>query len=188
MIPKNGGKAQELAQTIFYDHWRNCRRASPARVSLSTMIILTCCSDSCWLSHLTNQSIEKCQSWEDPRWARRATLIYFADEKVEVGREETCLRSHRKLGAALRLESRSPGAGAGTPPAHRLLSNIRRICVMYPWQSQDMSFPASSPFQTCPEEPSAAPQLRLIFGRWNFLYLCCPKDFLELMALEICIN
>ena len=86
-----------------------------------------------------------------PLASTRATLIYFTDEKVEVGRE-ACLRLHRKLGARSRLESRSPGAGGRTPCAYWLLSNIRQVCVMDPWQSQDMSPPASSPFQTCPEE------------------------------------
>ena len=66
-----------------------------------------------------------------PLASTRATLIYFTDEKVEVGRE-ACLRLHRKLGARSRLESRSPGAGGRTPCAYWLLSNIRQVCVMDP--------------------------------------------------------
>lgn len=41
---------------------------------------------------------------------QHATAIYFADEEVEVGRREACLRSHRKSGAEVGLDSRSPDA------------------------------------------------------------------------------
>lgn len=67
-----------------------------------------------------------------PLASTRATLIYFTDEKVVVGREEACLRLRRKFGARSRLESRSPGAGVRMPCAYRLLSNIRQVCVMVP--------------------------------------------------------
>ena len=67
-----------------------------------------------------------------PLVSTRATLIYFTDEKVVVGREEACLRLCKKLGARSRLESRSPGAGVRTPCAYRLLSNIRQVCVVDP--------------------------------------------------------
>lgn len=97
-------------------------------MSLTTMIKLTCWSERCCLFNMTSKRIKKYQSWEGPWPGRRHILIYFADEKVEVeGREkrDVCEVIRKVVKERLKLESRSPGAGAMTPPACQLLFNMK---------------------------------------------------------------
>lgn len=97
-------------------------------MSLTTMIKLIYWSEKCFLSNITSKKIKKYQSWESPWPGRRHTFIYFADEKVEVeGRERRglCEVIQKVVKERLKLESRSPGAGARTPSACQLLFNMK---------------------------------------------------------------
>lgn len=43
---------------------------------------------------MTNTRIQKCQNWKGPWQAYRATFFYFADEEIEVEREQAYMRSY----------------------------------------------------------------------------------------------
>lgn len=132
MILKNDRDAQDLAQSFLLRSLKESQKG------------FVCPYVSQYHDHtylLVSQLLpvppDKSESREMPELggplaSTRATLIYFTDEKVEVGREEACLRLHRKLGARSRLESQSPGAGSRKPCAYWLLSNIRQVRVMDP--------------------------------------------------------
>lgn len=160
-------------------------------LSLSTMILLTCRSDSCCLFHLTHQRMEKSQSWEGQHLDPHLHLFCLWESR---GLSE----SHRNSRAELRLESRSLRAGAGLPPAHQLPVNTKctqmtpssKWCVPRPLgRAKTRHYrPPPPPKPVLGSPDGAAPQFWVIFGRWNFLDPCCPKDSPKLMALEICIN